>query len=68
MGWDWDRRKYRYLHNINAAELRVIMSERVRQTLDKIIIAGNPFDRSMSKYFHDQVHRHDERNQRVNQN
>lgn len=56
LGWDPDRRKHRFAHNISAAELRTRIPSSEWDTFLKFTIARNPFDRAISKYFHDRQH------------
>lgn len=56
LGWDREKRKHRFGHNISAVELRNRIPESEWASFLKVTIARNPFDRAISKYFHDRHH------------
>jgi len=56
-GWDADHRRYRYHHNISANSLRGMISRVEWEGCTKVTIARNPYDRAVSKYYHDAHHR-----------
>ena len=56
-GWDADHRRYRYHHNISATSLRGMISRTEWEGCTKVTIARNPYDRAVSKYYHDAHHR-----------
>ena len=51
-----EHRKHIYHHNISAAELRNRLPYSEWNSYRKITIARNPFDRALSKYYHDRHH------------
>ncbi len=56
LGWDREKRKHRFPHNISAADLRTRIPSLEWNSFFKFTIARNPFDRAISKYFHDRQH------------
>ena len=64
LGWDREKRKHRFGHNISAVELRSRIPDWEWENYHKVTIARNPFDRAISKYFHDRHHTKDRDNSR----
>ncbi|MER8810908.1 sulfotransferase family 2 domain-containing protein [Mesorhizobium australicum] len=53
LGWERGKQKRRFDHNISAIELRAQIPEQEWHSFLKFTVARNPFDRAISKYFHD---------------
>lgn len=56
LGWKGGKQKRRFDHNISAIELRAQIPDQEWHSLLKFTVARNPFDRAISKYFHDRHH------------
>ena len=54
-------RRFRYHHNMRAAEAREIVSDQQWKNLFKFTIVRNPFDRAISKFYHDYYRKNNEK-------